>query len=89
MDQYQGLLVSSFQVLAVKGIQELILVNRPFPPVPGSRSTSQLRSGRRVRYSFVPPLEPALLDGALDYSMDGARGRREERRKSKERREKE
>ncbi|BAF14163.1 F-box/FBD/LRR-repeat protein At1g13570 [Oryza sativa Japonica Group] len=31
MDQYQGLLASWLQVLAVKGIQELILVNRPFP----------------------------------------------------------
>uniref|UniRef100_A0A0D3FT13 F-box domain-containing protein n=1 Tax=Oryza barthii TaxID=65489 RepID=A0A0D3FT13_9ORYZ len=31
MDLYQGLLASWLQVLAVKGIQELILVNRPFP----------------------------------------------------------
>uniref|UniRef100_A0A0E0KN65 F-box domain-containing protein n=1 Tax=Oryza punctata TaxID=4537 RepID=A0A0E0KN65_ORYPU len=31
MDQYHGLLASWLQVLAVKGIQELILVNRPFP----------------------------------------------------------
>uniref|UniRef100_A0A0D9W2P9 F-box domain-containing protein n=1 Tax=Leersia perrieri TaxID=77586 RepID=A0A0D9W2P9_9ORYZ len=31
MDQYQGLLASWLQILAMKGIQELILVNRPWP----------------------------------------------------------